>query len=340
MKLEETIRSKTAKEKGLAFVNSNGKRIGEFPVDEKGGNSFTSDVEIMRGELAQIFYDASKDTTKYIFGDYVTTIDDSGQKVKTTFSSGAESEFDLVIGADGMRSKTRRITFPPVDPIKPLGQYTAFFTIPEIELKGDFAEWYNAPGGRCVFLRPGDQDTRAYLSVISSKPKGYEKFSIPEQKNMIRDIFKDAGWKTSLVLDGMDATEDFYMQEIAQVKLDSWSKGRVVLIGDAGYCPSPISGMGTSLALVGAYILAGELGRCGGDWKEGLKMYEEKMRPYVRKAQALPPGAPAIANPQSKWGISILNGFIGFVSKSGIVSLFEKFQTPQTEDKSLPVYEM
>lgn len=341
MGLEEAIRAKTTKEKGLAIVNSNGRRVGSFPVDEKGGMSFTSDIEILRGELVEIFYNSTKGDTEYIFGDYIAAIEDVGEKVQVKLASGGERSFDLVVGADGMNSKTRRLVFPDASPMKSLGQYTAFFTIPLKESEGNFAEWYNAPGGRCILIRPDNAGyTRAYLSVMSSKPAVYEKLDVPAQKQMMRELFADAGWEATRVLDGMDQADDFYMQEIAQVKMDSWSQGRVTLIGDAGYCPSPISGMGTTLAITGAYILAGELAKCKGDWHKGLSGYEGKMRPYVTKAQSLPPGAPGLVNPQTAWGITVLNSVVRVVSMSGIATLIGKFSRPATEDKSLPTYSL
>lgn len=120
----------------------------------------------------------------------------------------------------------------------------------------------------------------------------------------------------------MQKSDDFYMQEIAQVKLPEWSKGRVALLGDAAYCPSPISGMGTSCAIVGAYVLAGELGKTT-DHRQALEQYEKLVRPYIEDAQALPPGAPAIANPQTAWGIYILNAFVAAVS--WIAKTFPRF---------------
>ena len=343
MGLEETVRSKTTKEAGLAFMDTNGKRLAEFPVDEKGGMSFTCEIEIVRAELAKIFYDASKEDTEYVFGDHVMALEEKSDKIEVTFASGSKKEYDLVIGADGMGSKIRRLVFPDQNVMKGLGQYTSFFTIPYEEDDGTWGQWYNAAGGRCILLRPDNTGyTRAYLSVMSSKPTGYYKLSIPEQKKLFREIFEDAGWQAQRVLDGMDKSDDFYMQEIAQVKMERWSKGRVALVGDAGYCPSPISGMGTSLAIIGAYILAGELGACKGDWGKGLKSYEQKMKPFVTKAQSLPPGAPAILNPQSAWGITILNNVVGFVSWSGLANgisaVANRFSGPEKEDKRLPLY--
>jgi 2-polyprenyl-6-methoxyphenol hydroxylase-like FAD-dependent oxidoreductase len=186
MGLEEAIRSKVTKEKGLAFVDAKGNRKGSFP--ENGGASFTCDIEILRENLARIFFDATKDKVEYIFGDHVIAIDQkAGKKVRVTLEKGGEKEYDLVIGADGLSSKTRRLAFPPGEPKKNLGMYSAFFTIPLIKSEGDFAEWYNAPGGRNILLRPDNAGyTRSYLSVMSSKPAGYEKLDVPAQKKMMR----------------------------------------------------------------------------------------------------------------------------------------------------------
>ena len=141
------------------------------------------------------------------------------------------------------------------------------------------------------------------------------------------------------MLAGMDHADDFYMQEIAQVIMKSWSKGRVALLGDAGYCPSPISGMGTSLAIVGAYVLAGELQRCGSP-EEAFQAYEALMRPFVEQVQKLPPGAPGIANPQTWWGIWIFNTVLSLVTKTGIVGLFARFSLPHADKIELPLYDM
>ena len=134
------------------------------------------------------------------------------------------------------------------------------------------------------------------------------------QKSLVRELFDDAGWETLRVLAGMDASPDFYLQTNAQVKMDQWSHGRPALIGDAGYCPSLVSGMGTTLAIVGAYVLAGEIARHPRDHEAAFAAYDRIMRPFVDKAQKLLPGVPALVNPQTKWGIAVLNNVLGFVS--------------------------
>lgn len=272
----------------------------------------------------------------------MTAILDDGDKAEVILASGTKREFDVVIGADGMSSKIRRLAFSELeDPIKPLGQWTAFFTIPYKESDGTFAKWYNAPGGRSILLRPDNAGyTRAYLSIMSDAPADTQDRDVTAQKQKMRELFSDAGWESPRVLEGMDSAEDFYMQQIAQVKMPTWSKGRVAVIGDAGYCPSPISGMGTTLSIIGAYILAGEIGASNGNLQTAFAGYEEKMKPYVSKAQSLPPGVPALLNPQTKWGIFILQTVTGFVSWSRLPQLISKFSSPPAEDKSLPIYNL
>ena len=270
MGVEETIMAFVTHEKGLAFVDSSGRHRAVFPSDPENAMSFTSDIEIMRGRLAMIFYEVSKDVTEYIFGDYITDIQDiPASKVSVTFSKGQKRDFDFVVGADGMRSKMRNLVMPPSskkeaeEQLYSLGEYMAFFSIPSLPNDGEWALWYNAPRRRSIMRRPDtDGCARAYLSVISSQLKGHEQTSIPSQKALLKSIFSDAGWEAARVMQGLETCEDFYMQEIAQVKIPHWYKGRVGLIGDAAYCPSPISGMGTSLAILGAYVLAGEMMNC------------------------------------------------------------------------------
>lgn len=336
MGLEGIVRSKTTHEQGLAFVDKKGKVHASFGVDTASGQSFSSDIEILRGELASIFYDVTKDHTEYIFGDVITKLTQDDDHVNVEFEKHTARKFDLVVAADGMRSTTRKLAFGQKDPLAHLGMYTCYFTIPAKEGDGDWAKWYNAPGRRCIMARPDQAGSlRTYLSVMNERAAKYHEVGIDGQKKLMREIFSDAGWEASRVLDGMDNANDFYMQDIAQVKMDQWSKGRVVAIGDAAYCPSPISGVGTSLAIVGAYVLAGEIAKHGNDLPKAFAGYEHEMRPRVDKAQNLPPGTPKLANPETSWGISIMLTVLSLASKTGIATWFTG---GPPKDAELPVY--
>jgi 2-polyprenyl-6-methoxyphenol hydroxylase-like FAD-dependent oxidoreductase len=134
-----------------------------------------------------------------------------------------------------------------------------------------------------------------------------------EQKEQIQRLFANSGWEASRILSHMATAENFYVQHTAQVKMESWSTGRTVLLGDAGYCPSPVSGLGTTMALVGAYVLAGCLITHEHDLPRALEQYETQMRPFVDSAQSLGPGIPAVATPYTEWGIWVLRTVISTV---------------------------
>lgn len=257
MGLEEDIKNKNTTEEGTEFVYADGKTKASFPASgDSKTQSLTSEYEILRGDLAKIIFEATKDGVRYVFDEYVTGIEElDGEKVKARFANHLpETQFDLVVGADGMISNTRRIVFgrgpEEKDYLKPLGQYIAFFTIPREEGDTKWAQWYNAPNGRLVFLRPDQYgDTRAYLAVTDSNLSrfaGIEKAMSQGQEAQMKwleEQFEGAGWQANRVIEGMKQSKDFYMQMIAQVKVENFVRGRVALMGDAGYCPSPISGM-------------------------------------------------------------------------------------------------
>lgn len=335
MGLEEVVRSKVTHEQGLKFIDGRNRVWAEFPVDK--GQGFTSEIEIIRGDLSEILYNATKNDTEYIFGESISSITESSDSIEVEFSNGTPTRtFDILVGADGWTSKTRGLAFGQVNEnaVKSLGQYTAYFSIPYEEEDGEWAEWYNAPGGRLFLVRPDKNSniTRIYMAMMSEIEKLESALSMntTDQKALLRDLFEDAGWKAKRILDGMDNSDDFYYQKIAQVKMDRWSIGRTVLVGDAAYCPSPISGMGTTSGITGAYFLAGEIANHIGDHASAFKAYEDKMRPFATKAQTLMPGTPWIANPQSWWGIYVLNSFLWFVTRTGLSKLAGIGEPPVT----------
>lgn len=233
-------------------------------------------------------------------------------------------------------SRTRDLVFGDAARTTALGLYTSYSTIPRAGTDTGWARWFNAPGGRSALVRPDNEGTtRAALSFLSP-PRGIERLDPEAQKLVLRATFADVGWEVPRVLDGMDAAPDFYLESIAQVRMPSWSRGRVVLVGDAGYCPSPISGMGTSTALVGAYVLAGELAR-NPDHRDAFAAYERVLRPYVEAAQKLPPGAPRLATPRSALGIRALNSALRAVSSPPAAAIGRLLPSRESEFL-LPTY--
>lgn len=277
----------------------------------------------MRGDLAIILYEATKKDVEYVFGEYVAGYKESDDGLEVEFANGHPTrKFDLLIAADGWSSRTRRIAFPDLNDgcVKSLGQWGAWFSLPWRPSDSGWARWYNAPKGRMLLVRPDNEVmTRASMWIMHDSEifKEAQQANEGEQKQLMKDLFADAGWEIDRLLTGMQDADDFYLQQIAQIKIDTWSRGRTCLLGDSAFCPSPISGMGTTVAIVGAYVLAGEMVHHWPDHAAGFEAYETRMRPFVEKAQKLAPGAPGMANPQTQWGfpycISCLDWWPGSV---------------------------
>jgi len=221
----------------------------------------------------------------------------------------------------------------------------ALYTIPYEAADEDWCRAYTAQGGRSVNMRPRHGEvTGAYLIVRSEDSNRLGRLPVEQQKEEFQKMFAGVGWETERALRGMETTEDWYATSLAQLKMSRWSKGRVVLLGDAGYCPSPLTGKGTTLAYTGAYILAGCIATYP-HYREALEHYEKDLRPFVDKLQALPPFVPDIALPMSEWGVWLLrNGFwvASLLFKSGLATLagriFRPFSWLFGGELELPTY--
>ncbi len=271
----------------ITMVNKHNKKIASMP------DGFTSgELEILRGDLANVLYNASKESTEYIFNDSITAIKQDENGADVSFIHHAPKRFDLVIGADGLHSKVRSLTFGDESKFTHhLGVYLAIFTAPNfIDLKEMSGVYYSTLGKR-VGVFSARQDTETRVSFYFSSPLiDYDYRDINQQKNIIREKFAHEKWYVPQLLKLMDNASDFYFDSVGQIRLDRCSNGRVTLLGDAAGCPSPMSGMGTSHAVVGAYILAGELKDAEGDYAIAFARYEEQMRDFTTACQKLAEG--------------------------------------------------
>ncbi|MEJ5145529.1 MULTISPECIES: FAD-dependent monooxygenase [unclassified Sphingobacterium] len=322
MGLEDEIRAANTGELGIRFVDVNNHTLAEFP--KTNGGFGTAELEILRGDLAQVFFNATKDNIPYIFGDQILALVEDKDKVNVTFKNSTPRSFDLVIAADGIRSSTRKLIFGDEPVIKYIGVYCSYLTIPRIDSDTSWAYWYNAPESRVLNLRPDNVGTtRASFSFLSPE-KGYEKLSLQEQKGILKQKFADAGWQAPRLLQGLEESKDVYFDSISQVKAPRWTNGRCAMVGDAAYCPTPMSGMGASLSIVGAYVLAGELSRHQ-NHQDAFEAYEKLMRPYVEDIQNLPPGVPWLAHPKTKFGIKVFNTVLGIASSKLVKKIAKLF---------------
>ncbi|MDU0809286.1 FAD-dependent monooxygenase [Aquirufa regiilacus] len=322
MGIEEEIRAADTGELGVLFVDENNVTKAALPKGES--NLGTSELEILRGDLVKILYEHTKENVEYLFGNQIIALDEHQDGVKVTFQNGEIRDFDLVICADGIRSRTRSLIFGDEPFVKPVGLYVSYFTIPRASSDSRWARWYNATDARVIFMRPDNEGTTRASFSFMSEPMGYEKLSQEEQKALLHEKFVDAGWEAQRVLAALDNNAEVYFDAISQVYAPRWSKGRCAMTGDAAFCPSPLTGMGVSLSVVGAYILAGELSRHA-DYPEAFEAYDRAFRPYVTKIQKLPPGVPRLAHPKTKLGIFFLNTILNLISSKFVIKIGQLF---------------
>ncbi|KAI5367175.1 Putative FAD-binding domain, FAD/NAD(P)-binding domain superfamily [Septoria linicola] len=331
-------------EAGVKLVDSKGRASASFPVED--GKGFTGAIEITRDDLASILYEATKHEVRYCFGDCISTMVEDADGVHVTFRHGLPAcHYGIVIGADGWQSTTRAMAFgttASIQAVRPLEQWVAWFTIPRMAQDDAWARWYAAAGRRMILLRPDTCQTTGvslWISTSSADLRALAKASIPQQKAFWKELFVNIGWQESRILDGLHKAEDFHTQEIVQVKMDHLYAGHVALIGDSGCCPCPISGMGTTVALVSAYVLAGELSQASHDYRSAFETYEEKMRPFVNQAQKLAPCAPGMITLRSSWSVRVFHALIRIVAWTGIVHLIAKRFKPPATAMALPLYQ-
>ncbi|WP_019202371.1 FAD-dependent monooxygenase [Tsukamurella sp. 1534] len=292
-------------QRGIVKVDGRGRRRARIPVEAFGGNGIVSTHEILRGDLAEAIAEALPAGVPIRYDDTVTAIDQDDTGALVRFQNAPAERYDLVIGADGLSSAVRRAAFGPDSAtLDPIGLRYAWFTATVSE---DLDQWYlmhNARGGRVVSVRPS-RDGGTVKAGLALRGSDSHRLTREEQFTLVDEAFGDIGWIAPELLAQMRTADDWSYNDLAQVKLDGWTRGRVALVGDAGYCPTPLTGLGTTLALVGAYVLAGELGRSDGDVPLALGRYDAIMRPFVGPAQELPPGSPAGFAPMGRLGMAL-----------------------------------
>ncbi|KAH8690440.1 hypothetical protein BGW36DRAFT_306503 [Talaromyces proteolyticus] len=346
MGLLNAVNSKLVDEAGVSFVNSQGEVKATIMANTsgKGTQSLTSEFEIMRGDFVRILYNATKDNVKYVFGKTVELFEENEKEIVVHFSDKTSDTFDLLVGADGQGSRIRKVILPArsPEPYQRLGIYMAYFFIPRTESDNNIRRTYHAPGGRMIMRRTHNQtETQVYFilkddSLDASLIPGKD---IEQQKKFWAKRFHNAGWQTDRFLEAMKTTQSFYCQEALQVRSETWHKGRVVLLGDAAYCPSPFSGMGTTGSLVGAYVLAGEINRSSDDLPGAFKKYDKTVRPFIEEIQKINPFLLRLGIPDTAWGIAILHFVAGLLCYLRIPYLIARFSETEKGGWKLPDYD-
>jgi 2-polyprenyl-6-methoxyphenol hydroxylase-like FAD-dependent oxidoreductase len=248
-------------------------------------------VEIMRGELTSILHQASRDDLEYRFGDSIRTLDQDGDGVEVSFEHGPPCRFDLVVGADGLHSGVRRLVFGEEARFRHyLGGYLGVFSLPNYRGLDGRMVAYSAPG-KTAAMYPVRQtgQARALFLFRRAEELHYDHRDLDQQRRLLAEAFPERVWELPRLFAELERAGDFYFDSISQIRMASWSAGRMTLVGDAGYSPGPAVGGGTALAVVGAYVLAGELRAAGGDPATAFRRYETELGEVVRRFRTIGP---------------------------------------------------
>lgn len=286
-----TLRHRSTQLRGFSQVDSSGtETLRNTERTLTGGRFDSPDVEIMRDDLCHVLYEAVGNQVEYLFDDSIASLTQDAAGVDVTFETAAPRRFDLVIGADGLHSQVRKLTFGPEQQfIRRLGNsYVAVFGMPNflgLERWEVMYQHENGSVGALVMGLRKDADARAYVGFMTPEPVAYDYRDIEAQKRLVADRVAIGGWVLPQIVEHMMRAPDFHFDSTSQIRMDRWSQGRIVLVGDAGYSVALATGQGTTVAMVGAYVLAGELATHTHDLVAGTAAYEDRLRDYVRRNQ-------------------------------------------------------
>ncbi|MFC9122764.1 FAD-dependent monooxygenase [Streptomyces sp. NPDC057067] len=271
----------------LTFLEGDGRVVAQLHPHAVTGGVAGQDLEVRRGDLTDALHAAVRDDVEFVFDDSIETFEQSAHGVDVAFRGGGSRTFDMVIGADGTHSRTREALFGPEEQFhRYLGYCFAVFTVRNtLGLSHETVMW-NTPGRAAALYAVGaGEEVHAFLNFARPKPP-FDAFGDPgAQRDLLTEVFADAGWEVPGMLAALDDTDDLFFDAVSQIRMPRWSSGRVALVGDAAYTPSFLTGQGTSLALVGAYMLAASL--AGRAPAPGFAAYEHATRAFVTANQGL-----------------------------------------------------
>lgn len=309
MGIDAEVRAANTTEVGMRFLRADGSTAASFPVSP-GTDGPTAELEILRGELSRILIERC-DSTVYRFGTQIVDVSDHDDHVGIALADGTSLDADLLVIAEGLHSRSRR--FVAETQVNDLGMYVAYATIPRRADDDNWWNWQHVTESRSVQLRPDNLGTTRAMLTFISDVRGLDEIGRQDVITILRRTFADAGGAAPRILSALDAGAPTYFSSAGQMSTPQWSKGRIALLGDAAHCNATFGGAGTSLALIGAYIMAGEL-RAGTDVEAALARYQQRMKPFADAAPAVSPRVLRVANPRTRAGIRVLHAVSGVVA--------------------------
>jgi 2-polyprenyl-6-methoxyphenol hydroxylase-like FAD-dependent oxidoreductase len=320
----------------MRIVDERGERIAGFGtrvLNDLTGGRF---VTLARSDLSRLLFDRIKDRTEAIFGDEIAALKDDGEGVKVQFRRGGARRFDLVIGADGLHSRVRSLAFGAQDRFEvQLGYQVAAFEVVGYRPRDEQVYIiFNEPG-RMLGRFALHEDRTLFLFVFTAG-EGSARTDMPGQKALLRERYGDGQWECPRILDELDHTQDLYFDRVSQIRMNTWSKGRVALVGDAAFCVSLMAGQGSALGMTAAYVLAGELAKAQGRQDEAFRTYEALLRGFIASKQS---GAARLSTafaPQTRSGLFLRNQVIKASAVPGVAKF--AFGREITDTLRLPQY--
>lgn len=325
MGLLPEIRSKGYMLREVTVVNGSGRRVAGFPAEAFSRMTRGRYVSLPRGELAASIFGTIDGEVETIFGDSVDHIEQTPGCAQVTFASGAEREFDLVVGADGQHSRVRERAFGPESQFEMyLGYKAAAFGVKGYRPRDELVYMMYTQVGRQVGRFAMRDDNTMFLFTFADEEPGGPG-DLEGQKALLRKRFETSGWECPQILDALDRAGDLYFDRVSQIRMNPqqglWTRGRVTLIGDAASCVSLLAGQGTALAMVAAYILAGELSRCGGDYAGAFRHYQDLFGPFILAKQRAALRFAGSFAPKSKLSLFVRNRIFNLMAIRWIADL-------------------
>ncbi|WP_394620224.1 FAD-dependent monooxygenase [Lentzea sp. JNUCC 0626] len=329
MGLFDAVKAQNTTETGTVFVDSSGRVLAELP--DAGPDGATAELEVLRGDFAATILRALPDGVEIVYGDTVSGVEDGSEHITVSTAAGRRLRADLLVIAEGVRSTTRDLLFAEVER-RDLGVAMVFGTIPRTANDDTRWRWYTTTGGRQVHLRPDNHGTTRAMLACTGDFGGFDR---ADALSRFRDRYADAGWESRRVLDGFDVSEDVYVDQLTQIRMPAWHRGRVCLAGDAAWCVTPMGGGGASLALISGYVLAAATA-APGRIEDGLAAYEEWMRPLVDDVQNFPGWLLRFAYPRTRFGLRLRRLADRAFTSRLLAPLTAKITQVAASDRELP----